>query len=57
MTLSVALNFGLSGITQMNQYNYMLVSYPIQSNEFRRAQVILYARISISKHLYTNRLT
>jgi len=26
----------------------------IQSNEFRRAQVILYAGISIRQHLYTN---
>ena len=29
----------------------------IQSNEFRQVQVILYARISIKKHLYTNWLT
>jgi len=30
---------------------------PIQSNEFRRTQAILYARISMSKHLYTKWLT
>jgi len=29
----------------------------IQSNEFRRVQVILYAHISIRQHLYTNWLT
>jgi len=33
------------------------LQWSIQSNEFRRALVILYARISISKHSYTNWLT
>ena len=32
-------------------------SYPIQSSEFWRAQVILWARISVAEHLYTNWLT
>ena len=32
-------------------------SNPIQSNEFRLAQVMFYARISITKHLYTNWLS